>query len=148
MNEEGKQLLIKDLCGRLPHGVKFMTDSELGVTYELRQIFMGNLEVLVEGYYNGMTNFDRYNIETIKPYLRPMSSMTKEEYNEYQELYDYEERSYNQGCEFYDEWKVEINDEERLFKIADWLNAHHFDYRGLIERELALEAPEGMYNTK
>mgnify|MGYP003442935764 CR=1 FL=1 len=84
------------------------------------------------------------HIEDIKPYLRPMSSMTDEECNEYQELYDYEERSYNQGCEFYDEWKVEINDEERLFKITDWLNAHHFDYRGMIEKGLALPAKEGM----
>ena len=33
-------------------------------------------------------------------------------------------------------------------KIIDWLNKHHFDYRGLIEKELALKAPEGMYNIK
>lgn len=133
MNEEGKQLLIKDLCGRLPHGVKFMTDSELGVTYELRQIFMGNLGVLVEGYYNGMSNFDRYNIEAIKPYLRPMSSMTEEEYAEFLDTQYWE-----CGDGSYPKY-------EYTYKTFDWLNEHHFDYRGLIEKGLALEAPEGMY---
>jgi hypothetical protein len=37
---------------------------------------------------------------------------------------------------------------DEISKLIDWLNTHHFDYRGLIDKGLALEAPEGMYNTK
>lgn len=62
-------------------------------------------------------------MENIKPYLRPMSSMTKEEKKEYNKLL----------C-----WRSPK-------KVFDWLNAHHFDYRGLIKKGLALEAPKEMY---
>lgn len=58
-----------------------------------------------------------------KPYLRPMSSMTEEEEIEYESI---------KG------WRNE-------WELVDWLNAHHFDYRGLIEKGLAIEAPKGMY---
>ena len=61
--------------------------------------------------------------------LRPMSSMTEEEKRDYQAFFNYD------GVEYPEEY-------------IDWLNAHHFDYRGLIEKGLALEAPEGMYNIK
>ena len=67
--------------------------------------------------------------EYIKPYLRPMSSMTKEELKEFQKLRD-------------------IIPLDWLPFAHDWLLAHHFDYRGLIEKGLALEAPKGMYNIK
>lgn len=62
----------------------------------------------------------------IRPYLRAMSSMTEEEKEEYQAFFNYD------GVEYPEEY-------------IDWLNAHHFDYRGLIEKGLALKAPEGMY---
>ena len=132
MTTEDKQILLQDLCARLPYGV--VIKEEYG-DYINVNIYNAHIEHLI----------DRILAGVDKLVLCPMSSMTAEEYNEYQELYDYEERSYNQGCEFYDEWKVEINNAERLFKITDWLNAHHFDYRELIEKGLALPAPEGMY---
>ena len=71
------------------------------------------------------------HIEEIKLYLRPMSSMTEEESTtyEYSFLYSNDLRIYAE-------------------EYIDWLNAHHFDYRGLIEKGLALEAPEGMYKTE
>ena len=43
---------------------------------------------------------------------------------------------------------IPIPYEEYIRKISDWLNAHHLDYRGLIEKGLALEAPEGIYKTE
>jgi hypothetical protein len=73
-----------------------------------------------------------YNkIIDIKPYLRPMSSMTEEEANEFETI--------SEGL-FTNEAPEQIWGE-----VIDWLNAHHFDHRGLIERGLAIAVTEGMY---
>ena len=68
-----------------------------------------------------------YQFET-KPYLRPMSSMTEEERKEYKHLVAFS------------------GSPDGAANFVDWLNKKMFDYRGLIEKGLALEAPEGMYN--
>lgn len=109
MTQEEKELLLKDLCARLPYEVKININGEEDTLLEL-------------GVDTGWVNAS-YDIEDVKPYLRPMSSMTEEEFNEYESI---------KG------WKKE-------YELIDWLNAHHFDYRGLIERGLALEALDGMY---
>ena len=111
MANEEKQLLIKALCGYLPYGV-IMFSSSKEKTYTLTPITLNNL-IISENEY----------IED-RPYLRPMSSMTEEELEEYENVRD----------DYYDD-----------LKTYDWLNAHHFDYRGLIEKGLALEAPKDMY---
>ena len=110
--EENKNLLFKDLCARLPYGVKINVDGEEDTLLEL-------------GVDTGWVNAS-YDIEEVRPYLRPMSSMTEEEEEEYESI----------KC-----WKNE-------WELVDWLNAHHFDFRNFIEKGLALEAPEGMYNIK
>ena len=66
----------------------------------------------------------------IKPYLRPMSSMTEEEWKEYKGIDD---RSYSCPMDY-----AHIPASDRI----DWLNAHHFDYRGLIPKGLAIEVTE------
>ena len=76
------------------------------------------------------------NYFNCKPYLRPMSSMTEEEEKEYYALCVL---TSNGGYDWY---------YEPTLKSLDWLNAHHFDHRGLIEKGLALEAPENMYTKK
>ena len=68
--------------------------------------------------------------DDIKPYLRSLSSITKEELDRYEEL----------------EWTGDFVN--LSIPLLDWLNKNMFDYRGLIEKGLALEAPEGMYKTK
>ena len=73
---------------------------------------------------------DPFRVDPIKPYLRPMSSMTAEEKEEYINLFE--------GMPFCPD----------PISLLDWLNAHYFDYRDLIEQGLALEAPEGMYKTE
>lgn len=75
-------------------------------------------------------NYFALQVEDVvfKPYLRPMSSMTVDEIVTYSIYHD--------------------NPQNIGYGLIDWLNAHHFDYRGLIPMGLALEAPEGMYRTK
>ena len=78
------------------------------------------------------------------PYLRPMSSMTEEEKDKLYTAMDWYGRIDENG-------NVDTKGQDKVYRetfydYTDWLNAHHFDYRGLIEKGLALEAPEGMYN--
>ena len=143
MTQEEKQLLLKDLCARLLYGVKLRYVEDLVIKKESHIITLNN--IYLEHILNGDAD--------IKPYLRSMSSMTEEELNE---LIEFEDIDYNNNnnvvkramMAFSEDKRIESNS---LFCIQyarsiDWLNAHHFDYRGLIEKGLALEAPDGMYN--
>ena len=117
MTQQEKELLLKDLCARLPYGVKVKTPYDNAFMLGI----VKRSSVKKQGYTDFVTNRGNYPVSCIKPYLRSMSSMTEEEAKDYNLKY--------------------VNSD-----IVDWLNAHHFDYRGLIEKNLALEAPEGMYN--
>lgn len=124
MTQEDKKLLLRDLCARLPYNV-------------LVHIY----DIDVCDYDNYLCEDDlakfRINSIQIKPYLHPMSSMTEEEKKEFEAL----------------GWRVDELDDNfpwphstlNVIKGIDWLNAHHFDYRGLIEKRIALEAPKDMY---
>ena len=114
MEKEYKELLLKDLCARLPYGVKMQT-CHCKLTETLKT-YMDINHLIDIGWL---------------PYLRHLSSMTDDEKKIYKTLLS--ERKLYGGLGI---------------KIIDWLNAHHFDYRGLIEKCLALEAPKDMYNIK
>ena len=122
MTREDKQLLLVDLCARLPYGVKFATKySHFNDTHEL--LVINKHSTIVETF-----KMLWWDIEDVKPYLRPLSSMTEGEKKEYHELCD----SY---CGIYFDSVRSVN----------WLNKNMFDYRGLIPKGLANEAPEGIY---
>ena len=135
MTQEDKELLLKDLSARLPYGVKFKAEDEecIRVVHYIK-----DEEVYIREYRNLP-----YWIDTIKPYLRSMSSMTEEEKKELQEIAV--ALSYNK-----DDIMIgtQINSFRQLDGVLDLFNSHHLDWRGLIEKGLALEAPEGMYNIK
>ena len=137
MTQEDKELLLKDLCARLPYHPQI-------------RIYNDSWEGCRIGEFNNTLGF--HHVEAflcdrieITPYLRPMSSMTEEEKKEI--------RRYFRNC--IDELH-KTSDVEKQFFLGfcqdavslDYLNSHYFDYRGLIGRGLALEAPEGMYNEK
>ena len=127
MTNEEKELLIKDLCARLPYGVI--------VSYQVGKNAPVNHE-LVRGSY-----IDEWLKCSFKPYLRPLSSMTEEECKELGKLSAIIE---NVGETLPNvPYYIEVARPEQI----DWLNSHHFDYRGLIEKGLALEAPEGIYES-
>ena len=133
MTQEDKELLLIDLCARLPYEV--LCEDMEGKTRPLfgitpTQHFIVTLDNATDG-----TNGLKFcTIDFIKPYLRPMSSMTEEEKTEYRNIAPGIE--WNYGIQFPTTNKM------------DWLNKHYLDYRGLIEKGLALEALEGMYNIK
>ena len=131
MTQEEKQLLLKDLCGRLPYGVKCVFHSKDGcVPSTILRVDVEN-EVVMFADRPDMQKDKSFSylhlIEHIKPYLRPMSSMTEKEKNEY----------------FGRTMTIDIVETSQ--QVIDWLLKHHFDYRGLIEKGLAIEAPEDMY---
>ena len=150
MTQEEKSILLKDLCARLPYGVKGI------ITYD-----ESNTIFTIEGIDNNvlhLSDVEECYVEDFKPYLRPMSSMTEEEkeklinkclHTETEE--DWEGmRSDVWGIEIFSKydtrrWDNPIWPSTINMDAIDWLNAHYFDYRGLIPMGLALEAPEGMY---
>lgn len=132
MTQEDKELLLKDLCARLPYGVKCVFHSKDGdIPSTVVKIDTENKTVSHKP--NGQNQIYFHWIESgnIKPYLRPMSNMTADE----RKYYNYLTRLVQDG----EAWEHEV---------VDWLNTHHFDYRGLIEKGLAFEAPEEMYKTE
>ena len=126
MTQEDKKLLLKDLCARLPYGVIVsVTDGTIKYEAYIESISYKYIQVSpVSG--SVFTPYTFYKISEIKPYLRPMSSMTEEEKIEY---LDIDNGSYSCPMDY-----AHIPASERI----DWFNAHHFDYRGLIEKGLAI----------
>lgn len=149
MTQEEKQLLLTDLSARLRYGV--IVNYKEG-EYDFHKWKIENLDapaysesgLLIETNSDGWIGYTEYigcglssasralHLDKNLPYLRPMSSMTEDEKEEYCHLQDI------LLCSS----QYPVTD---AYKLFDWLNAHHFDYRGLIEKGLALEAPEGMY---
>ena len=127
MTQEDKELLLKDLGARLSYKVVVQVSYKDGEGWktEDRKVLgvYTDEQVYVDCVYT--------NIENTKPYLRPMSSMTEEEKKEFNSLINgVEERCINAyGKGGYTLAFIEVN---------DWLNAHHFDYRGLIGKGLAI----------
>ena len=139
-----KQLLLKDLCARLPYGVRIAYKEN---EYDIHHWTLCTLHAphiskdgsIIDIGSDGWIEYVEYpgagmetasrplHLEKMLPYLRPLSSMTEEEENEYEAINCYE--------------GLFPRNEDAL----DYVLSHHFDYRGLIEKGLALEAPEDMY---
>ena len=137
MTQEEKQILLQDLCARLPYGVKVYAGEDLAMT--LKQIDY-------KGFCESWENEDfKCHSRWMLPYLRPMSSMTEEEKKELKKLFDAEEVTSDSIC-FLEGGTLEeyVSQVGYSFcaELIDWLNAHHFDYRGLIEKGLAIEVTE------
>ena len=142
MTHEDKALLLKDLCGRLPYGVKVN-----GVFLNYNK---DNGKILYERCDKKFIyeHLDRY--ETLKPYLFPLSSMTEEQKKEISKRYKL--HTYYGLCieitnhsEGYWDDDNSCNLQDYLW-LVDWFNKNHFDYRGMIEKSLALDATNlGIY---
>ena len=120
MKQEHKELLRRDLCARLPYGIKasyYGADEECETWDEVDGVAFDYVEI---GQYS-------LPIERVKPYLFPLSSM-----NEEQKMFLKQQN-----------WCIAISTSgtvETTIEGIDWLNKNHFDYRGLIKRGLAIDA--------
>ena len=128
MIQEDKELLVKDICERLPYGLKYNFYGYDGCDYTMSSVSLSSVD-------------DVFPIELVKPYLFPLSSMTKE-----------------QKIEIFKGTPLEINEDgdtavkdvfyaygqytylKSYLKVLERLNKNHFDYRGLIEKGLAIDA--------
>jgi hypothetical protein len=106
MTQEHKNILLKDLCTRLPYGVKVEYENKV---FDLEHVCPMYEEVKLD-----IPETWTLNVEEVKPYLIPMSSMTEEQ-----------KKEYKRTC---------------TLASLDWLNKNHFDYRGLIPLGLAIDA--------
>ena len=142
-----KELLLKDLCTRLPYGVIVLEDIDKtfdgGCISELATI----TEIKGEKMFLTKNSLTPVTIEEIRPYLRPISSMTDEEKEKIAFIRD-------RDFQFVRKWihDESIKETGNICPITcgeiDYCNKKHLDYRDLISMGLALEAPEGMYNIK
>lgn len=122
MKKEDKELLLKDLCGRLPYGVK---------------VKINNINILKLGTHTRVGEYVTDVIEPCKPYLFPLSSMTEEQEDEWCDvclqplIKRLDRHTRKEDLMLY---------AESQYAGSDWLNKNHFDYRGLIEKGLAIDA--------
>ena len=128
MTQKEKDLLLKDLCARLPYGVKVQMAD--GAIEELLNV---NVNTFI---CNGLRGLP-------KPYLFPLSSMTEEQKQEFLSVAGYERREEDCGCHTETYYYDMVGHEHNFYPnsdVIDWLNKNHFDYRGLIEKGLAIDA--------
>ena len=129
MTQEEKELLLKDLCARLPYGVKVQHVKNTDSIVELYSIDLDDFYCKIQFYtYKGkaLTASEEGKLLKpggmlrYKPYLFPMSSMTKEQEKE---------------------WRYTLSSDGNItYDTVDWCNENHFDYRGLIPMGLAIDA--------
>lgn len=127
MTQEQKELLLKDLCSRLPYGVKGVNEyaiisspKDWRTDHTLEFAFLYRIE--------------KYSW---RPYLFPLSSMTEEQKRELQNYVGCEITVDSHDVDFVDYSDYRMGNWNKIF---DWLNKNHFDYRGLIEKGLAIDA--------
>lgn len=135
---QDKQLLLQVLSAMLPYGVVLQLSLWEEKTTDCRLTGIDE-----DGYLTADVPADcAFSVEDVKPYLRPMSSMTEEEKGELKKLSNEYLEDWTNSQTSIDKWKL---DAKISYKRSVFYNSHYLDWNGLIELGLALEAPEGMY---
>lgn len=127
MTQEEKELVLRDLCARLPYGV--MCDIGLKHPLQLQRIFVDRLDGILLDFYEDGNDYQVY-LSEVKPYLFPLSSMTNEQEEEFDQLIELELKAISD----------EIDQAQVTAFEIDFYNKHHSDWRALIPMGLALDA--------
>jgi hypothetical protein len=138
MTQEDKELLIKDLCARLPYGVKMnhIADDELSP-----KTLIGVAKDMIT--LEGLGGYECVDVEDYKPYLFPTSSMTEEQKKEFLYVAGYEVREEDCGRHTETYYYDMVGHEHNFYPNSDaidWCIKNNFDYRGLIPKGLAIDA--------
>ena len=112
MTKEDKELLFRDLCARVPYGVKVQYMNNIFVIDYVSPMY-GEVKLDISDNWT-------VGVSEVKPYLFPLSSITKKRLEELSEYIDI----------------------KNAYVAVELLNSHHIDYRGLIEKGLAIDATE------
>ena len=170
MTQEDKELLLKDLSARWTTALKCAPSTKNSIVAYCtvdgikKDIKGGSFIELIDRDSDGnaLASTSTNEFDMVKPYLCSMSSMTDKEKLHIELTYGFfyhdgildnvdifeaggiydRDGNYDPPCIYGEKRYVTI---EQVLDFIHWLNSHHFDYRGLIEKGLALEAPEGMY---
>ena len=135
MTQEQKELLLKDLCARMPYNTKVQLTEYSDLTGEklpseiriLDHYMIGKVQAYCKG----------FRKDEIKPYLFPISSITKEQRNEFPFELSLLNAFINGYISLFEDEELSVDD---IIRMMDCLNRNHFDYRGLIEKGLAIDA--------
>ena len=139
MTQEDKDLLLQDLYGRLPYGIKM---NHIADTENSPIALVGIAKTMIT--LESSAGYGTSDIEDYIPYLFPLSSMTEEQKKELDEKFNViwigrnniQIHYHSQG---YWDTDLEVDFQDWLWLI-NWLNKNHFDYRGLIDKGLAIDA--------
>ena len=130
MTDKDKELLIKDICSRLPYDLVIDYNGIRTTLHDIKVFQLYDSDDIKD--YNCLIDIfrddDYVDVENIKPYLFPLSSMTEEQKIIYGDF------CYAIIHSLAWDMQTELND------LIDWFNKNHFDYRGLIEKGLAIDA--------
>ena len=152
MTQEDKELLLKDLCARLPYDVKIHANDTNVDIEKVGVLSMVDNDAVIAFTCDDENTYNYVTIHEVQPYLFPLSSMTEEQERELIAL-----TGYKSECEAYcgfdsmgyyikavGEFEYEEGEHSFMFYPdyvgIDWFNKNHFDYRGLIEKGLAIDA--------
>lgn len=137
MTQEDKELLLKDLCARIPYGVKFACNKNIYIAKGIDLIVTDEGDWRYAVTAKGIVPIE---IDFIKPYLFPLSSMTREQLFEVQEILGKNEIEIEDGF-------LSIIDSNRntityleILALLNWFYKNHFDINGLIPMGLAIDA--------
>ena len=144
MTQEDKELLLKDLCARLPYGVRVFVSGDDFDNYQypylLTAISKFGQDSFCKIYSPIYTPLGCPGIENVKPYLFPLSSMTREQLFEVQEMLGKNEIEVNDGF-------LHIINSDRntityleLLALLEWFYKNHFDIDNIISKGLAIDA--------
>ena len=134
MTQEDKQLLLKDLCARLPYGLKVKCEK---YSFPVTILYGGNIDEVKFKETGGIEN-----ICTIKLYLFPLSSLTEEQRNYISKLLIDTQNEFPpygelnaKGCD-----NLFVCSVKQANVLINYCLANHLDINGLIEKGLAIDA--------